>query len=230
MSGSHKTSAIARPRSAAARIGRSRRPLGQRRQRGRRVDRIALDDLTRGVHSDHRLVTSRSNRWVLGLLGVAVVGALLAALFVLPVQAWMRQQDEIGLKQQELNVLTEANEDLAAEVQHLETVEGAREAARDELGVIDRGEERISILPSAGGALPLPTGWPYDAVSQIIAVRTTPPVTVAPITVAPVTVAPVTVAPVTLDPVAVVATTVAPVTAPAEQAPVPAAPPATTVP
>ena len=222
MSGSHKTSAIARPIGGAAPIRRSRRAPG--RHRGQRRDRLALDDLTRGVHNDHRLVTSRSNRWVLGLLGVAVVGALLAALFVLPVQAWMRQQDEIEVKQQELNVLTEANEDLAAEVQHLETVEGAREAARDELGVIDRGEERISILPSAGGALPLPTGWPYDAVSQIVAVRMAPPVTVPPPTVAPVTVAPVTVAG-SVAPVAA-----APVTVPPEQAPVPAAPAATTVP
>jgi cell division protein FtsB len=228
MSGSHKTSAIARPSSAVARIGRSRRPRGQRRER------IALDDLTRGVHSEHRLVTSRSNRWVLGLLGVAVVGALLAALFVLPVQAWMRQQDEIELKQQELNVLTEANEDLSAEVQHLETVEGAREAARDELGVIDRGEERISILPSAGGALPLPTGWPYDAVSQIVAVRMAPPVTVPPPTAAPATVAasvaPVEQAPVAESPVTAALVTAESVTAPVEQAPVPAAPPATTVP
>ncbi len=221
MSGSHKTSAIARPGSAASPVGRSRRPQGRRASSRHsdepqsRRDRIALDDLTRGVHSDHRLVTSRSNRWVLGLLGVAVVGALLAALFVLPVQAWMRQQDEIEVKQQELNVLTEANEDLAAEVQHLETVEGAREAARDELGVIDRGEERISILPSAGGALPLPTGWPYDAVSQIVAVRMTPPSTVPPSTTTPVTTPGITVPAVTV---------------PAEQAPVLAAPPATTVP
>ena len=31
--------------------------------------------------------------------------ALLAALFVLPVQAWMRQKDEIATKQSELDVL-----------------------------------------------------------------------------------------------------------------------------
>jgi cell division protein FtsB len=139
-----------------------------------------LDDLTRPIEAEHRLVTGRSNRWVLGLLGVAVVGALLAALFVLPVQAWMRQQDEIEVKQHELEVLTGANAALEAEVQHLQTIEGSREAARTELGVIVRGEERISILPSTGGALPLPTGWPYDAVSQIVAVRLAPPTTAPP--------------------------------------------------
>jgi cell division protein FtsB len=212
MTGSHKTSAIARPRTAAA-PRRSSRP---------RRDRTLLDDLTRPIEAEHRLVTSRSNRWVLGLLGVAVIGALLAALFVLPVQAWMRQQDEISLKEQELSVLADANAQLAADVQQLETVEGAREAAREELGVIDRGEKRISIMPSAAGALPLPAGWPYDAVSQIVAVRLAPPTTLPPVTEAPATTV-AAVVPVTT----VAAGQVAP---PAEQAPVPAMPAVTSLP
>jgi cell division protein FtsB len=205
MSGSHKTSAIARPRGAAA---PRRRPWRERR------DRTLLDDFTRPVEIEHRLVTGRSNRWILGLFGVAVVGALLAALFVLPVQAWMRQQDSIAVKRQELEVLNDASDQLAADVQHLQTVEGAREAARDELGVIDRGEERISILPSATGALPLPTGWPYDTITQIVAVRLTPPTTLPPVTTPAVTAPAVTVAPTSVD------------VAPIDQAPVPAEPPA----
>lgn len=181
MSGSHRTSAIARPNAGATAVRPTRghrRSRGPGRSRDRR-DRTLLDDLTRPTEAEHQLVTGRSNRWVLGLLGVAVVGALLAALFVLPVQAWMRQQDDIAVKEQELSVLNGANDELAAEVQHLETVEGAREAARDELSVIDRGEERVSILPTDPGALPLPAGWPYDAVTQIVALRSTPPTTVA---------------------------------------------------
>lgn len=213
MSGSHKTSAIARPRLAAA--------PPRRRPRARR-DHTLLDDLTRPIEAEHRLITGRSNRWVLGLLGVAVVGALLAALFVLPVQAWMRQQDSIKVKQRELSVLTDANDQLAADVQHLETVEGAREAARDELGVIDRGEERISILPSTAGALPLPTGWPYDTVNQIVAVRLAPPTTLPPVTAPPQTVAAISAIP----PTTVASNGSVPVDqAPVDQAPVPAMPP-----
>jgi cell division protein FtsB len=207
MSGSHKTSAIPRAGRAAAPVRRHR----SRRDR----DRTLLDDLTRPIEPEHRLVTGRSNRWLLGLLTIGVVGALLAALFVLPVQAWMRQQDEIAVKEQELEVLTEANRELSADVQHLETVEGAREAAREQLGVVDRGEERISVMPPGSAPLPLPTGWPYDAITQIVAVRTTPPVTVPPPTTAPATVA---TAP---------ATTVASApgtSAPADQAPVNATP------
>ena len=212
MTGSHKTSAIARPRSARAPRRRSPRP---------RRDRTLLEDLTRPVEAEHRLVTSTSNRWVLGLLGVAIIGALLAALFVLPVQAWMRQQDEIAVKEQELDVLADANAQLAADVQQLETVEGAREAAREELGVIDRGEKRISIMPSVAGALPLPAGWPYDAVSQIVAVRLAPPTTLPPVTAAPVT---------TVAVVAPVTTLAGEVAPPADQAPVPAMPAVTSLP
>jgi hypothetical protein len=109
------------------------------------------------------------------VLGLAVVGAIGASLFVLPVQAWLRQEDELGLKQQELAVLTEANRKLDAEVRHLETPAGAREAARDELGVVSPGEHRISVLAGDVGLLPLPAGWPYDAITQIVNLRQTEP-------------------------------------------------------
>lgn len=166
MSSGHKTSAVARPSRPAARV----RPVS---------DHTRLQDFTSPIAPEHQLVTGRSNRWVLALVALAVLGALLAALFVLPVQAWLRQQDEIDTKRQELEVLTRANDELEAEVRHLGTEEGAREAAREELGVVATGEERISMLPPAGAALPLPAGWPYDAVSQIVAVRTAAPAAAA---------------------------------------------------
>ena len=55
------------------------------------------------------------------------------------------------------------------------------------------GEQRISVLTTPNAPLTLPTGWPYDAISQIVAVRAaiaaTPavdPAAVAPTVVAPV--------------------------------------------
>ena len=118
-------------------------------------------------------------------MALAVVIAVIAALFVLPVQALMRQEDEIAAKRHELDVLGEANRQLGAEVDHLATPEGAKEAARDELGVVGPGERRISVLPADAGPLPLPAGWPFDAIGQIVAVRAatapaTPPTTVTP--------------------------------------------------
>lgn len=165
MSNRHKTSAIARPHASVERATGSRST----------ADHTRLSDFTRPHPQNRQLVKRRANRWLLALAAFAVVGALLAALFVLPVQAWLRQEDDLATKRSELAVLTDANAGLAAEVNRLDTPEGAKEAARDELGLVDRGEIRISVLPSAA-PLTLPAGWPYDAVTQIIAVRAAPPV------------------------------------------------------
>ncbi len=152
MSNGHTTSAVARPRAGTPRV-RAARP----------------DD-------DRQLVTARPHRWLVGVAGLAIVTAIVAALFVLPVQAWLRQEDEILQKQQELAVLTEANRKLGIEVDHLATPEGAKEAAREELGVVGPGEARMSVLPTETGPLPLPAGWPYDTFNQIVALRQTVPV------------------------------------------------------
>jgi cell division protein FtsB len=166
----HRTSAIARPERERTRA--SVRTSGK--------DHTRVGDFTRPIPVDRQLVTRRSNRWVLATLGFAVVGALLAALFVLPVQAWMRQKTEIDNKNTQLAVLTKTNGPLQAEVNRLGTTEGAREAARDELSMVEPGEERISVMPAQRtGALPLPTGWPYDTLTQIVSVRWSPPVPAA---------------------------------------------------
>ncbi len=136
---------------------------------------------------------------MLALAAIAVLGALLAALFVLPVQAWMRQEDEVAGKQSELAVLDAANDALGVDIGHLQTPEGAKEAARAELGVVGPGEDRISVLPDRSMVVGLPTGWPYDAVNQIVAVRIAemaiaPASTVAPAVVPTSTPAPATTA------------------------------------
>ena len=183
MSNGHKTSGVPRPRASAPRVRPVRpgqRPVADDRSRldrshGDRADQTKLG--TRPIDDDHQLVTRRPHRLFLALAGFAIVGAFVAALFVLPVQAWLRQEDEIVEKQQELAVLTEANRKLGTEVDHLGTPEGAKEAARDELGVVGLGEERISVLPSQTGPLAVPTGWPFDTFSQIVAAAQTAPAT-----------------------------------------------------
>jgi cell division protein FtsB len=181
MSNGHKTSGVPRPRASAPRVrpaGPGLRPVADDRARldRSRADRADQTQLgSRPIDDDHQLVTRRPHRLFLAIAGFAIVVAIVAALFVLPVQAWLRQEDEIVEKQQELAVLTEANRKLGTEVDHLGTPEGAKEAARDELGVIGPGEERISVLPTQTGPLPLPAGWPYDTFTQIVAVRQAAP-------------------------------------------------------
>ena len=175
MSNSHRTSSIARPRS-------SRRPAAPRVSAdatavhpGGGGDHTRFGDLTRPISADRQLVTRRGNRGVLMLLGGGVLLALLAAMFVLPVQAWLRQRDEITVKEQQLAVLEGATAQLTDEIEHLQTTEGAKEAARDELGVVGLGEQRTSLLPADLTGVALPGGWPYDAITQVVAVRAATP-------------------------------------------------------
>ncbi len=179
MQSGHRTTSIPRPQRpvdphpARPRVAASRRaqpddaPVGG--------DSTLLGDLTRPIRPDRQLVRRRSNRWALALLATAVLGALGAAMFVLPVQAWLQQRDEISEKQQQLDVLERANEQLRDEVAHLQTTEGAKEAARDELGVVGPGEKRTTLLAADMASLPLPSGFPYDAIAQTVAVRAAPP-------------------------------------------------------
>jgi cell division protein FtsB len=170
VSSSHRTSAIARPRSTA----RAHPSVPRRKQSVDSGDHTLIGDLTRPIAPDRQLVTRRTNRWVLALLTLAVLGALAGAMFVLPVQAWMQQRDEMVVKQDQLAVLEGANAELTNEVEHLQTTEGAKEAARDELGMVGPGEQRVSLLPPDMASITLPGGWPYDAISQVVAVRAAP--------------------------------------------------------
>lgn len=157
-----RTSTIARPRTSAT----SSMPRPDR-------DSTLLGDLTRPISVERRLVRNRWRRWALSLVACALTTALLAALFTFPVKNWRHQQDVIQDKQDELAVLTAANDQLAREVGRLRTADGALEAARDELGLVMPGEQRISVLEPNGAPLALPSGWPFDVVAGIIATRST---------------------------------------------------------
>jgi cell division protein FtsB len=156
----HRTSSIARPR--AARV-RTAPPT---------VDGTRFGDFTRPIAREKQLVKGRGKRTLIGVGTLVIAGALLAALFVLPIKSWYRQRDDIAVKQRELAVLTAANAQLGADVTRLQTSDGIAEAAREEIGFVPAGEQRDSVMPAPNAPLTLPTGWPYDAVTQILAVRT----------------------------------------------------------
>lgn len=174
----HKTASIRRPRdqqpTTAARRGRaatsSRKP--STRSSAKRSTTL-IDDLTRPIAVEKRLVTGSTKRALVALTSVAVLSALVAALFVLPVQAWFRQRDDIAKRQHELDVIRNANATLDAELARLHTDEGARQAARDELGYISRNERRYTMVDDANASLTLPGGWPFDTIGQILAKHNT---------------------------------------------------------
>lgn len=158
-SSGHKTSSIPRPKDptrSAARAGK---------------DDTRFGEFTRPIPREKQLVRGRGKRTVVALLAMVVVAALVAALFVLPVKAWLRQQDDLERKQQELSSLQQANALLADEVARLQTPAGIEEAAREEIGYVQRGEIRLTVLPAPDAPITMPDGWPYDVVAQMVSVR-----------------------------------------------------------
>jgi len=158
----HKTSSIPRPIDAT-RSGRRDSKSGKDSTRG--------GEFTRPIPRDKQLVKGRGKRGVIWTVAMVITAALVAALFVLPVKAWLRQQDDIERKEQELAALQRANEELADEVAKLQTPAGIEEAAREEIGYVQRGEIRLTVLPAPQAPISMPDGWPYDAVAQIVQVR-----------------------------------------------------------
>lgn len=160
--------------------------------------RSRLGDLSRPIPIDRRIARHRRSNIALALVAVGIAGALAAALFLLPVQTLFDQDQQIVERTDQLTQLRTVNDDLRSEVARLRTPEGVTEAAREQLGYVQDGEVRKSILDLPPVPTDLPDGWPYNLVEGIAAVRRTvvaaPVATPAPIT-APAATAPATVAP-----------------------------------
>ena len=199
VSDGHRTTCIQRPRDATR--ASTRGDSSQSSQSSQSADSSRFAEFTRPIAKDKRLVKGRGKRLVFSLVALVIAAALIASLFVLPVKSWLQQRDDLTRKQNELAVLNNANAQLAADVTRLQTPDGIKEAARQEVGYVGIGEQRISVLATPNAPLTLPTGWPYDAIAQIIAVRNTPVTVPATVAVAATTTAAAAAAPV--DPAAV---------------------------
>lgn len=171
--GGHRTSTIPRPEPGPGARGPRRRPVRDAAPAPAPSPATSSDrrDLTTPIPIENQLARARSSKLFVGLIGLVVVAALAAALFVLPVRDWLRQRDDLSERQAELDILEQANATLQREVDRLHTPEGIEEAARVEIGYIGEGEQRMSVLPLPDAPTTLPAGWPYDQVAQIIAVR-----------------------------------------------------------
>lgn len=85
---------------------------------------------------------------------------------------WLDQGNDLEQRQAELEALQRVNGQLAGEVERLETDDGIREAAREEIGFVESGDARSSFLPVPPLPRTLPDGWPYNVVTAIFDVRT----------------------------------------------------------
>ena len=152
--GGRLTTTIPRPvNRRASDVGRSR--LGDTNRAGPKGDRIS----------------SRRSAWLFGLAALVIAGAIGAALFGLPVRNWFDQNDQIGALEHELDEMRSVNNDLQDEVDRLQTADGITEAARVELGQVQAGDERQTVLDYPDLPRTLPAGWPYTQVDQILVMR-----------------------------------------------------------
>jgi cell division protein FtsB len=133
--------------------------------------RSRLGDLSRPIQIDRRISRTRRTNVLLAIAAVAIAGALAAAIFVLPVKTLFNQDDQIAERTDQLTQLQTVNEDLRSEVARLRTDDGVREAAREQLGFVDEGEVRQSILDFPPVPTDLPDGWPYSLFEGFVAVR-----------------------------------------------------------
>lgn len=108
---------------------------------------------------------------VLGSLALVVAVAFGAALFVLPVRAWMNQRASLKASKADLEVLDRANADLQADIDRLQTKAGAAQAAREDLGVVRKKERAYRVLELPKLTDTFPDGWLYPTIKSLITER-----------------------------------------------------------
>jgi cell division protein FtsB len=132
----------------------------------------ALRDVTRPIARDSRMAERRPARIGYGLIAAAIGLALVAALVVLPVRRWWNQREDLADRRSELEILSNANNQLGNDVAALNTPEGIEAAARKDLNYGYPGEDRTRSVGDPQAPVLLPAGFPYDVVTNILAART----------------------------------------------------------
>jgi len=135
--------------------------------------RSRLGDYTRPIAREQRITRDRRPAIVFVVSALVVAGAIGAALFGLPVRTWFDQDRELAALDNELDEMESVNAELQHEVDRLQTPDGVRVAAREELGLIEANEQRETIAGMPVVPADLPDGWPYTAAEQIITIRST---------------------------------------------------------
>ena len=133
--------------------------------------RSRLGDFTRPIPIDKRISRRPRVAMFTGLFALGIVAAIAFAVFVLPIGTWRDQDVDIQQRQAQLDELQRVNNELQAETIRLETADGIREAAREDYGYVELGEERATVLPLPPLPTDLPDGWPYNVVTEIIDAR-----------------------------------------------------------
>jgi cell division protein FtsB len=169
MARGNKTSSIPRSPGRLRKATKAAAKKGVRKTARSKI--AAVSDLTRPTPRSERIVPKFLGRVALLLGFLVVVFSFGNSFLVLPLTSWFGQRTEIDSRQSELDTIKKATDELQTEVDRLKTPEGVQDAAREELGFVIAGEARQQIVGEATAPIDLPTGWPYDLVTQIISVK-----------------------------------------------------------
>lgn len=131
----------------------------------------AVADRTRPTPRTERLLPKLLGRTLMLVGAVVIVISFGNSFLVLPATSWLGQRQEVDARTEELETIKQATDELQTEVDRLNTPAGVEDAAREELGFVMAGEQRQQIVGDSQAPLELPMGWPYDLVTQIVAVR-----------------------------------------------------------
>ena len=119
-----------------------------------------------------RTIWGSYGRYAAAALGLVVGVSATFSLVVFPVRDFVTQRSKVAEKTAEFEALADANEALQIEINKLSTPDGIRHAAREQLGYVLPGEQRLSLVKMPDLPTELPNMWPYTLVTDIVKVRT----------------------------------------------------------
>jgi len=107
------------------------------------------------------------------LAGLVVTVLLVAVLLfaVFPTRTWLAQRRETAAAQEELRELRAQRATAKAMRDKLETDEYIEQQAKEQLNMVNPGEEAYNILPAPTDPIGLPEGWPFTGVERVFGAR-----------------------------------------------------------
>lgn len=118
------------------------------------------------------LVRSRRLRIASMPVGMIMLFALVASLFVFPVRTWLHQRNLLADRQAEYAAYEDIVENLQDQVNYLQSPAGLRDAIRTQLGYLAPDEKRVPLMEAPELSAAFPERWPYTIVSTMMLVRT----------------------------------------------------------
>ncbi len=103
------------------------------------------------------------------IVGAAITVLLVAVLLfgILPTQDWFDQRRETRQTEAELAEVRAEKAEVERQQQLLETDAEIERRAKEDLGMVEPGEEAYNILPAPTDPIGLPEGWPFTGVERV---------------------------------------------------------------